>query len=181
MSLTHIERVRKEIEDHVPHVAHVSPIARIRARFGNQGEKSGFPIPASDNSPPPTGKGSVPAEPPILTTTAPPGRMELWPPEWRLQVITAEEAATIVAGCPPPPELKPCPVKGCCRRIKIDVVLCEPHWLMLTEETREAIWRLYDGNASRPWLSLERSQSAAFLATVREAASHLTIPTSWGS
>jgi hypothetical protein len=53
------------------------------------------------------------------------------------------------------------------------VPLCEPHWLMLAEETREAIWHLYDGNASRPWLSLERSQSAAFLARVREAAARL--------
>jgi hypothetical protein len=99
--------------------------------------------------------------------------MELWPPEWGLQVISAKEAAAIIAGCRPPPELKPCPVKGCRRRIKIDVPLCEPHWLTVAEEIREAIWRLFDRTASRPWLSLERSQSPAFLAAVRDAAARL--------
>jgi hypothetical protein len=129
--------------------------------------------PARDDSPPPTRKGSVGVEPSVPTTTSLPGPIELWPPEWGLQVITAEEAAAIVADCPPQPELKPCPAKGCRRRIKIDVVLCVTHWLTLAEETRERIWSLYDGKASRPWLSLECSQSADFLAAVRDAAAQL--------
>jgi hypothetical protein len=87
-------------------------------------------------------------------------------------------AAAIFADCPPPPKLKPCPVKGCRRRIKIDTVFCVQHWFALSEEKQEAIWRAFNARISRPWLNLSKTQSKEFVALVREAAEWIVVSAS---
>jgi hypothetical protein len=59
-----------------------------------------------------------------------------------------------------------CPVRGCLAAILLSQVCCERHWKAIPQDTRDEIDRLYDGRKTRPWKSLDQTQSPEFLSLV---------------